>query len=665
MPEPRPDAVRPLPIFAVLASARLATVVIALAAAVLAWATWIDGQYGMAAAQFGVYGSWWFAALLTLLGVNVLAAALVRIPWKRHQTGFLIVHAGILVLLLGCWISWLWGVNAQLALFEGQTSSSVVEEDAQCFSLGVHRTAPTENQAVRTIKIPFQPGPFNWDDYASLSWFPWALARRDRGVLFDQEGIRLEILDYYSDSREAPVPELTLAVARGPVSGRVTTASWRRLTLAVRRPGVPEMAHRSLLIGARELLDQGRHVVFRMATSQAETDALGDAVPEGSLGRLGQLVLHAGGRKHHLLLEDLLDQTPVALGETGWKVELVRFDPAALRVHLRVLPPEADARPGAMLLHAYRTDLDQQDRRHDVFGSYWFNGATVDDADPVHRPPPEAIAAAAEPHVDILQGADGKLYCRQTIGAEIGPLVVMPDDGSPITLFDKQDNPVSLRVERFHFSAEPGVRIEPVAFDSAERLKQPRAKVRLTVDDAGEEFWLGDAAAASFAAKSPHVQNGDRNVVVELMRSRIDLGFQVRLKQFERKLDPGTSRPSHYASVVDFLAPDERLLAENVRVELNHPVRFIDPAGGRGWRFFQSSFSGPYRPGDPEFEHWVGGRAKRDTLFRSIFSVAYDPGRQWKYAGCLMIVAGIAVMYYMKAYFFRSRKDKQPVAHDE
>ena len=95
-------------------------------------------------------------------------------------------------------------------------------------------------------------------------------------------------------------------------------------------------------------------------------------------------------------------------------------------------------------------------------------------------------------------------------------------------------------------------------------------------------------------------------------------------------------------------------------VELNRPVLVTDPATGRALRLFQSSFGGPYRPGDGRFEQQLGGREKRDELFESIFTVAYDPGRQLKYAGCLMIVAGIAVMYYMKAYFFRRRGPREP-----
>ena len=48
--------------------------------AVLIPATCVENWYGPAAARFGVYGTWWFAALAVLLAVNVVAALVVRFP---------------------------------------------------------------------------------------------------------------------------------------------------------------------------------------------------------------------------------------------------------------------------------------------------------------------------------------------------------------------------------------------------------------------------------------------------------------------------------------------------------------------------------------------------------------------------------------------------------
>lgn len=66
---------------------------------VLAWATVFEGVQGRAAVEYFVYRNWWFIAVFFLMGVNVLAALVARLPWHWHQCGFLMTHVGLLGLL--------------------------------------------------------------------------------------------------------------------------------------------------------------------------------------------------------------------------------------------------------------------------------------------------------------------------------------------------------------------------------------------------------------------------------------------------------------------------------------------------------------------------------------------------------------------------------------
>src|SRR5207237_324474 len=96
------SADQPLPLQVVLglyeffASLKLAVILILLAALSLAFATFVESAYGTPAVQFGVYGTWWFTLINALLAVNIFCAAAIRYPWKRHQTGFVITHIGLL-----------------------------------------------------------------------------------------------------------------------------------------------------------------------------------------------------------------------------------------------------------------------------------------------------------------------------------------------------------------------------------------------------------------------------------------------------------------------------------------------------------------------------------------------------------------------------------------
>jgi cytochrome c biogenesis protein ResB len=131
------------------------------------------------------------------------------------------------------------------------------------------------------------------------------------------------------------------------------------------------------------------------------------------------------------------------------------------------------------------------------------------------------------------------------------------------------------------------------------------------------------------------------------------LGFQVYLREFRRKLEPGSGMPSHYSSRVDFLdrSSPPRMLRENVLITLNAPVDFTDHSNGRTYRLFQSGFDEAITPWDPDFERLALADRSRDQVCLSRLSVNYDPGRPWKYVGCLMIVVGIVIIYYLHIFY--------------
>ncbi len=373
--------------FRLLASLRLAVGLLALDAAVLAWATLVESRDGAAAAHFGIYDTGWFLALNVALAVNILGALWVRLPWKRHW-GFAVVHLGILLLLAGCLITRLDGIEAQLPIFEGQAAHRAYT-GGRHFELRVTANKPADkvgsgaNPSVagganlgQVIHIPFIAGPFPWAAYARRSWFPWRLARRTQGRIYDRDGLVLEALGYTDD-------------------------------------------------------------------------------------------------------------------------------------------PE------------------------------------------------------------------------------------------------------------------------------------PSARVRLTVDGKAQEFDLLEAESEPPADQPHAVKSGQRSVSITLRPNEIDLGFQVYLRRFRRKLDPGSGMPSHYSSLVDLLDRGDppRPLFQNVLITLNAPVDVADPISGRSWRLFQASFNGPWKPGDPEFDQLAGRDPHRSQIYLSQLSANYDPGRGAKYFGCLMIVAGMMIVY--------------------
>src|SRR5258708_5260018 len=108
-------------IYRFLASLKLAVFSLASLASVLAYATFFESWYGASAVQEWIYQTKWFAVLLAFLGANILCAALIRFPWKKRQTGFVITHVGLLTLLAGSFYSLKTADEGQVGMVEGQT----------------------------------------------------------------------------------------------------------------------------------------------------------------------------------------------------------------------------------------------------------------------------------------------------------------------------------------------------------------------------------------------------------------------------------------------------------------------------------------------------------------------------------------------------------------
>ena len=113
-------------IYRFLASLKLAVISISTLAATLAYATVFESKYGGGAAQEWIYRSPGFAILLAFLGMNILCAALIRYPWKRRQTGFVVTHAGLLILLAGSFYSVRTADEGQVGMLEGDVKSELV-----------------------------------------------------------------------------------------------------------------------------------------------------------------------------------------------------------------------------------------------------------------------------------------------------------------------------------------------------------------------------------------------------------------------------------------------------------------------------------------------------------------------------------------------------------
>ena len=113
---------------------RLAIPVMALVAAAMIWGTYLDSTAGAKVAGRLVYGSGWFIALMALICLSLIAAVITRYPWNRRHIGFITVHTGLIILIIGGFWSLFGRIEGHVALQEGQ-SSNEIEMDLQRLEL--------------------------------------------------------------------------------------------------------------------------------------------------------------------------------------------------------------------------------------------------------------------------------------------------------------------------------------------------------------------------------------------------------------------------------------------------------------------------------------------------------------------------------------------------
>lgn len=121
------------PVFRLLSDLRLGAVLLLILAVASGAATLIESYYasigssqiGRAAAYEIVYDAPWFNALLIVLFVNVLLNLVRRLQRGMPSFGFLLVHVGILVILVGAGITRWYGFEGYLHIREGQANNVV------------------------------------------------------------------------------------------------------------------------------------------------------------------------------------------------------------------------------------------------------------------------------------------------------------------------------------------------------------------------------------------------------------------------------------------------------------------------------------------------------------------------------------------------------------
>jgi hypothetical protein len=664
-----------------LGSLQLAVILLTLFAAVLALGTEIESAYSARVAQEVVYRSWWFTLLLTLLGVNILFAALKKLPWKRYQIGFLITHLGLLTMLAGGVLTSLSGTDAMMALIDSpafdiqenigapQSSNRITHTDDSIIRVRWFDRQGND----RTKVFPFRHGSFQWrsDEYlvrdlpadvAILSTLAHPFPRgweADLGA-----GNRIEVLNFYPHARQEPFSAASRSDrdVHPAVKVQLISPQFGRMPpewLALSFDHSPSNRPWPFWAGGPAMMELLGEVPSEMLKEFLEPP------PRSALGEKGVLVLRLDGQTHRFDVHEHLDRAVPLPG--GKQLRIKKYYPNySKRENESPWDPAlefeitgADGRPQGYVLTARalaRSGAMSADGKH-LLGHdphrvvMWYH-------------PPDFRFGRGESLKGLLQFAqteDGQLYYR-AFNSKIGPYGF---ELSGAVKGGKETHPVwsgmnwrfqviehlPRAVYRPRFvpiNARPGL-------DKREDLAAT-IRGRVTTPKGSKEFWVAQGRPGRVVSVSE-----TEHFLIEFGIKTEELPFTIKLLRAEQTNDPGTQSAASYSSYVQitdsgavipawmprfalpvtnrlgFSSGGEEIIGEDRVITMNEPLNH------RGYKVYQSQY---------EFRTWDNnGR----PVSLSGFTVGRDPGKWLKYLGSIMLALGIACMFYMKAYFFKPR----------
>lgn len=632
--------------FRFFASLKLAVISLLSLAGVLAYATFFEKWYGASAVQEWIYRSPGFAILLAFLGMNILCAALIRYPWTKRQTGFVITHAGLLVVLLGSWISVKFTLSGQEGMVEGEQSSQLVLTDDS--AIRVQILDAETGQASTEYQLPFFPGTFAWE----------AAAKRTDVLTTPAEPFSLVVKKFYPAS--GPTYRKPVAAPGGQPMIRAglfitPPRSDREMDIFARFDASGTGENRWLKADDERLRRDARDlgpalITFQYATTPAMVDdflALPDDPLKDDLIRV-HYKDNTGKPRVFTWPQDAKPNTPLPLPESDLTVTLTGTEDLALS---REVDPDGRLarRVGDDALHMATFQVSKAGGPpQNLMASSNLpavpndpGGRTDLDVRISYYHPPHLGAQAMQGRssvVDILGDNNGKLYYRAFSREGLrgkGPV----EPGRRVKLVEGPNQPVafSFQIDQYLLSGVDEEHVDPIEMPAGQKDQGvPAALCAMSVDGETKEFWLRRPGALDPTFRTIRV--GKKSYRLAFDFERKELPFSLKLVDFEVGMDPGTSQASSFISQVLLNDPQRGVEDKPITISMNEPLTW------RHYTFYQSNYQ-------RERDSTTGRPTGR---FVSIFQVRYDPPWCWGtvYGGCLLVVLGIFVQFYMRAGVF-------------
>jgi hypothetical protein len=525
------------PLLRPLASLWFAGVVLVLLLVAMACATVYESMHGTERALAVFYRSGWFKLLLVLLGVNVSAALLVRWPFKRRQTGFVITHISILLILAGSLITMRVGVDGRVGLAEGQTTDQ--------FATGIPTLTATQSASRAEASIDLNETLFT-----------------GFGVVDDPTAPPLVVGPLEVAVRRY-LPDSTLAehVIENEPGGRAAV----EVTFAP-----PGGGTKPVIVFADETAALGPlTAVLKVVADEGELATVLAEESSGPQDPRGAVTIVHDGQTYEIPLS-ACEAEAVPIGETGTSVRLLRYLPHATVGADRKLTSASDrpvnpaievvlTGPGGPSVRRAFARFPDFDQVHGGGGEEAFKVNFTASLDGVSAAP-----------VEVVAGPDERLHVRfqreglETVTAELtaGESIDTPWPGLQFSVVRRLEGAVARR------------RIVPV--EPVRETRIPALLVEMNAEGHTSEMWL--------QKYRPRLVTVDRDSYELSFRDKqVPLGFSVMLNRFTIGRYPGEMRPRSFESDITITDPTTGRAQSRI-ISMNRPVKH------GGYTLYQSSY---------------------------------------------------------------------------
>lgn len=706
-----------LSLYEFCASLQLAVILILSVAVVLAVATFVESTCGTQGVQWYIYQTPWFLGLLALLALNIFCAAAIRFPWKRHQTGFVITHIGLLVLLFGAAVQYKGAVNSQMLVYLKDTSHVAIDLDHGYL---VASGLPGHKE---DLTLPLKLGPFSWKDDPPSPWYrrlmsivtkddlsqPWKHAPV---TLYQRNDVKLELVDYYSRSETiantsqepfSSIPYLKLRFKLPAVAAARMGGGGELDPIEIR------YNHR---IGFTTAPFQGMgDINFWRIRDQGEFDGFAKCIPTRQVEGNGMVVVSVNGEPVDItvnrLIEEQKSKKPVELAP-GLTIELVKFakrldlnayltsgnfvDLAAEEKGEADKKKEGDKKPGDEEPAAKRPDFPAVEVK-------------------VHYQPPaengktppardfSVIRFPLMPFLHYLPIAD-TLKSNSKLPAGVLVEYFHPMIRARIDIVESPANTLAYRVwqqktGRIVSSGPLELDKQVDAFSAGGGENVFRMILARYIPQTPDASLLPGNPPIPFAiAPLPFNKDAEDAKMNRTIRVRLTWKDKDQTKTKECWLrqnlpEPWESERSHHVERIALpdsenveltYRPRETPIGFSMRLDkfdlkkdagiavaanyTSHVTVFPGekkPEKGETGKDFIITMNAPLDYPDPQGrtlrffqENYIKPQGEIGQIpLASVFRVNYDPGRWLKYLGSLLITVGIFLMFYMRAYFFK------------